>query len=71
MALKFYNWRQKTDLSGALVPEEWADYLIKLAENINDQSIRLQKLTSDNLRLSRIKRLIAFRYSIFLELVSL
>jgi len=52
--LKFYNWRQKIDLSGALVPEEWAEYLIKLAENINDQNIHLQKLTSDNLRLSRL-----------------
>ena len=54
VALKFYNWRQKIDLSGALVPEEWAEYLIKLAENINDQNIHLQKLTSDNLRLSRL-----------------
>ena len=48
VALKFYNWRQKIDLSGALVPEEWAEYLIKLVENINDQNIHLQKLTSDN-----------------------
>jgi len=54
VAFKFYNWRQKIDLSGALVPEEWAEYLITLAENINDQSIHLQKLTSDNLRLSRL-----------------
>ena len=54
VALKFYNWRQKIDLSGALVPEEWAEYLIELAEKINDQNIHLQKLTSDNLRLSRL-----------------
>ena len=54
VALKFYNWRQKIDLTGALVPEVWAEHLINLAEKINDQGTRIQNLASDNLTLSKL-----------------
>mgnify|MGYP001024975321 FL=1 len=54
VAFKFYNWRQKVNLAGALVPEEWAGHLIALTEALNSQSAFLQNLSSDNVRLSKL-----------------
>ena len=54
VAFKFYNWRQKVDLTGALVPEKWAGHLIALTEALNSQSAHTQNLSSDNVRLSKL-----------------
>ncbi len=54
VALKFYNWRQKVDLTGALVPEEWAEHLLALTEAFNSQANHIQKLSNDNVRLSKL-----------------
>ena len=54
VAFKFYNWRQKVDLTGALVPEEWAGHLIALTGSLNSQSAHIQNLSSDNVRLSKL-----------------
>ena len=54
VAFKFYSWRQKVDLTGALVPEKWAEHLMALTEAFNSQAANFQKLTSDNVRLSKI-----------------
>ena len=54
VALRFYNWRQKVDLTGALVPEKWAEHLLALTEAFNNQATNIQKLTDDNVRLSKL-----------------
>jgi hypothetical protein len=54
VALRFYNWRQKVDLTGALVPEEWAEHLLALTEAFNSQANHIQKLSNDNVRLSKL-----------------
>ena len=41
VSYKFYMWRSRVEVTGALVPEKWADHLYKLGQKVekNDQTL--------------------------------
>ena len=48
VAFKFYSWRQKLDLTGAMVPEHWAEYLESVGSNLNKQTEVIERLDHSN-----------------------